>query len=815
MTNRYLKIAWKQLFRSGGLNLINILGLSIGISACLAIWVIIRFESSYDDFHPDKDRIYRLESDFHFKSGEIRRPGTVPMPMVGEARKELTGIESIAAFYNYNAAVTIPTPSGESKQFPKMPHGQNNDDLVFAEPEYFSIFHYQWVVGNPAAALSQPFQVVLSTTEAFKYFATTDWESLIGKQVIYDDSLKTTVTGIIEPLKGNTDLTFKDFISYRTINSSYLRSGMEPNNWGRFMSSLQVFVKLKKETSKAHFETQLQVFADHHYQIESNVTYTAALQPLTDLHYNDNPGKDYGRQASLPTLYGLLAIAGIILIIAAINFINLSLAQSLQRVKEVGIRKILGSSRAGLILQFLTETFLKTALALLISMLIVKPVLASFPAFIPNGVSLNYWHPATLFFIIALLAATTMISGFYPGWVLSSFQPAAALKGNTGIKGGSRDNFRKTLIVFQFSISLVFIIASIIIGDQLHFMLKKNMGFNQDAVITLNPGHGDSLVKRQLIVQRLRTVTGVARVSLDDQPPATRGAHQISCTLDGQPPVDIGANIREVDENYLPLYDIKLIAGRNFFPADSSHSAIINQTAAKMLGFQHAEESIGRILTMDGRYTIIGVVADFNIQPLTRSIGPLVIRSNPGEQNAYSIKLRTKGKNLADFTNALAGIERIWREAWPNKPFVYNFYDDAIAEFYQKEQKMAQLINLGMTIAVFLSCIGLFALAALTAERRKKAIGIRKIMGATETGLVYLIVKDFLKLVLLSFIIASPLAWWFTHNWLLNYTYRVPITAWTFALACLTSMLIASLTVSFHVIRTAMSNPTKVLRIEQ
>ena len=810
-----LRIAAKNIFKSKGLNLVNILGLALGISACLAIWVILRFEGSYDNFHPGKNRIYRLISWWHLNTGESFANGSVPMPTANEARKELPGIETLAAFYNYNATVTIPHPSGENKQFPKTPRGQHNDELVFAQPEYFQLFHYQWLAGNPTTALTQPFQVVLSTKQALKYFGSSDWESLIGKQVIYDDSLRTTVKGIVKELVGNTDFTFTDFISFSTITTSYLRNTMEPTNWGRFVSPFQVFVRLQNGVSPKKFGTQLQAFALHHFQLEGGRTYEARLQPLSDLHYNDQPDKDYGRHASLPVLYGLLGIAAIILIIAAVNFINLSLAQSLRRVKEVGIRKVLGSSRKGLVLQFLTETFLMTLLALTISILIVRPVLASFPSFIPKGVALDILDPANISFTLILLGTTTLIAGLYPGWVLSSFQPANALKSNTGLKGGLRDNFRKGLIVFQFTISLVFIIVSIVIGDQLHFMLNKDMGFKQDAIITLNTNGRESAKTKQLFADRVRNLPGVDRVSADDLPPAIQGARQMSWQYPGTPPREIGANIRIADENYIPLYQIKILAGRNFFPGDTLHAVMINQSCARMLGFQHPGDAIGHILqTFNGRCPIVGVLADFNIQPLTRNIGPLIIQSDPADENAYSIKLKTKGKQVGDFTTTLASIERVWQQTFPNEAFVYHFYDDTIADFYRKERQTSQLIYLGMAIAVFLSCIGLFALAALTAETRKKEIGIRKVMGAAEAGLVYLIVKDFLKLVFLSFVVASPVAWVLTKNWLQNYTYRIPVSWWIFALACGAAMLIALLTVGYHVIRTATANPVKVLRIE-
>lgn len=811
----YFRIAAKHLVRSKGLNIINSIGLAIGISACLAIWVILRFEFSYDTFHADSDRIYRLGSGFHHKTGEVHYNGTVPMPTAGEAGKELLGVETMAAFHTYDANVTVPAPNGEFKQFPKAPRGPHSENFILVQPPYFDLFHYRWLAGNPGSALAQPFQVVLSAKQAVKYFGSSDWDKLIGRPVIYDDSLVMTVTGIVKELDGNTDLTFTDFISYSTIKTSYLNNVLQAYNWGQYLSTFQVFVKLEKGFSPGRFEQELQAFANRHFLTESTWTYEAGIQPLSDLHFSGKYSKGYGREANLSLLYGLLGIALLILVIAAINFINLSLAQSLQRVREIGIRKIMGSSRAGLVFQFLTETFLLVLLALGISMLMIKPILSFFTPFIPVEASTNILTPATILFIILLLAVTTILSGSYPGWVLSSFQPADALKSKTGIKGGLRDNFRKGLIVFQFCISLVFIITAIIVNDQLHFMLNKDMGFKQDAVITLSTNGKDPLVPRRSFAERVKALSGVDRISMDDLPPAVRSMAIASCTYEGLPPIEIGAGIRQADENYIPLYDIKVIAGRNFFPDDTAHAVLINRTAAKMLNFQHPEEVVGHVLrTMNGRYTVVGVTADFNTQPLTRQIAPLIIQSDPAAGGGYSIKLRTGGKSIADFSHTIGNIEKVWKETFPTQPFVYQFYDETIAGFYDKEQKTSRLVYLGMFIAVFLSCIGLFALAALTSASRKKEIGIRKVMGATTTGLVYLIVKDFGKLVLLSFVIASPVAWLLTHQWLQNYTYRVSVGWWVFALACFSTLLITLFTVGYHVIRVAIANPTRTLRTE-
>ncbi len=820
MLYNYFKIAWKNILKSKGLSVINIFGLSIGISASLAIWFILQHELSYDTFHADRDRIYRLVSDFGGK-GDHRYSSAVPMPTAAEAKGKLTGMETITCFHNYNATVTIPVKASESKHFPKVSDAENNSELIFAAPEYFKLFNYQWLVGNPFAALTEPYRVVLSTRQALKYFGSSDWESLIGRQVIYDDTIKATVAGIVKELEGNTDFTFTDFISYSTIDAGYLRGVMQSFNWTFWDSRAQTFVKLDKGKTTAPLEKELTSLVGRHFSWDPG-TYRVYLQPLSDLHYSQIYHMDYGKQANLSTLYGLLGIAAIILIIAAINFVNLSLAQSLQRVKEVGIRKILGSSRAGLVFQFLTETFLMSLLALIISLLIVKPILAAFPSFVPQGILPDLMDPKTILFIISLLAITTVFSGLYPGLVFSSFQPANALKSKTGIKGGFSDQFRRGLIVFQFTISLIFIIASIFIGNQIHYMLRKDLGFKQDAIITLNTNGWDSVGKKKLFAERLRNISGVERVSLDDMPPAVHGSPTMPCIYQGPTEINIGVNLRQVDEHYIPLYQIKIIAGRNFFAGDTAHAVIINETCASMMGFQHPEKAVGKFLSTRGpdlgrhQYPVpvIGVVADFNLQPLNRKITPLVMYSIPANENSYSIKLKTQGKDVGHFTDAMENIEKVWKELFPGQPFIYHFYDDAIADFYSKEQKTSQLVYLAMGIGVFISCIGLFALAELTAENRRKEIGIRKVLGANVAAIVTMLSKDFMKPVLIAILIASPIAGYLMNKWLQDYAYRIHNSWWIFALAAAVALFIAMITVSSRAIKVAMANPVASLRSE-
>ncbi len=475
MFKNYLKIAWRNILRQKGYTTINVIGLAFGVAACLMIWFITHYELSYDQFQPGRERIFRVVSEIGNKSRQTDHWGEVPEPAAAQMRHELSGIEIIANFHNYNMGVGIPDGKGGMKKFPKVSGGQNNEDFVFAEPQYFELFRYEWVAGDPATALKDPFHVVLSTSEAQKYFGQSDWSALMGRRIVYDDSLTVVISGIVKDWDKPTDLHFKDFVSYSTLKASYLKDEMALDQWDNFSSSTETFVKLAPGVSAVRIETEFKSFVDTHIKnsFDKDQTYRMLLQPLSDLHFSAVYDKDYGREVHLPTLYGLMGIAVFILIIAAINFINLSNAQSFRRTKEIGVRKVLGSSRWGLAIQFLSETFFLTLLALLISLCLMRPILSSFPSFVPKGVTVALSDPGTWLFIAAILVVTTVLSGFYPAWVMSAGHQV----------GGGRNRLRKALVVFQFTLSVVFIIATIVIGDQMHFMLHKDMGFAKDAIV--------------------------------------------------------------------------------------------------------------------------------------------------------------------------------------------------------------------------------------------------------------------------------------------------------------------------------------------
>ena len=816
MLKNYFLVAWRNITRHKLYTAIHIIGLAVGICACMAIWSITHYELSFDKFHPGGDRICRLVSELRDADGDTVHWGELPEPAVGEVRKALTGVEAVVQFHNINPKIAIPGLNGQIRKIPSV-EGDVFDDVVLAEPEYFEVFNYHWLAGN-AASLNEPFHVVLSAKEAERFFGSTDWGDILGRTIIYDDSIRTTVTGIVQDFDQITDFKFKDFISYATARAAGLTQNLSLDNWGNFNSSSETFVKLDKGVSPARIEAQLKTaMAPHLGAIvgtDKNAYYRIRLQPLADLHYSKLYEKDYGSMANMKTLYELMGVAAFILILASINFINLSTAQSLRRAKEIGVRKVLGSRRAGLVLQFMTETVLLALAALVLSLLLLRPLLNLFPDFVPAGLVVNVLDPVTIGFALLVVLVAAVLSGLYPAVVLSSFQPAQTLKGQGGSPRSWGSLLGKGLVVFQFTISAIFIISAIVVSDQMHYVLRRDMGFSRDAVIRMTVHEDAAYAKRKLLADRLRLLSGVDLVSMDYSSPVLHGwwrthIEYLPAGFNGD------VDVRAADTNYLSMYGLKLLAGRNYFPSDTMREIVINELFARQLGFRRPQDAVGHTFPMwDKHPMIVGVVANFNARSLQYAYNPLLIVPRTESETGYSVKLHTQGVTAAELQRTIAAIGRDWAEVFPDETFRYQWVDEYVAKLYQSEAKMARLINLAMIITVVVSGMGLFGLAALAAGRRTREIGIRKVLGAGLVDITTLIGREFVLLVGIALLIASPVAWYFLHDWLNNYENRVGIGSWVFGLAAGLAIGITILTVGFQAVRAAMANPVKSLRSE-
>lgn len=807
MFKNFLTIAWRSLLRNKLHSFINVTGLAIGVSACMVIYLIVNFELSFNKELANYDRIYRVHSQFSgLYSGLNRGAPTAVGPTI---KDEFKGVESVTSFQVHDSKVIIPQKD-ENKTFEKQ------EKIIFAEPSFFDVFgRYDWIAGS-ADALKEPFQVVLTESRAKTYFGTTDLAAVVGKEIIYLDSLSTTVVGIVKDLPFTTDIDMTDFISYTTIEKSWLSKNIQLNDWTSTNSSSQVFVKLDKTSDFLKLKDQLPILAKKYKEHSTWADNNFSVQPISELHYDGKTGIfDYSRSAAhLPTLTVLTVVAILLLAIGAINFVNLETAQSVRRAKEVGVRKTLGSSRAALLVQFLAQSFIITIIAILLALPLTELALSSFSDFVPEGVHLSIQQ--VLPFLIGIVFIIGLLAGLYPAFVLSSFLPALALKNQAYANSSStRSSYlRKALIIFQFSIAQVLIIGAFAVSWQIKYMLKKDVGFQKDAVVYFYTPWHEKASKIGVLKNELTQIKEIVNMSLSDTPPSANGWS--SSTVEYKPqtgdPIKATAYRKFGDPDYLAFYNLKLAAGRNLRPTDSLREFIINKTLLNTLGLT-PEEAIGQALKYgDKTYPIVGVVEDFHIQSLHSKIEP-VIMANDADFNCFNVRLSAVNGS-EDFQSGIAKIEAAWKKVYPDEKFKHSFLDETLKKFYESEQRTAKLVKTAMFMAIFISCLGLFGLASFTTTQRMKEISIRKVLGSSVSGIVFMLSKDFIILILIAFLVASPLAWIAVNRWLDGFAYHMDLNAWLFIVTVIIGVLIAFLTVGYQTLKAANSNPVNALRNE-
>ncbi|MFN8346572.1 MAG: ABC transporter permease [Spirosomataceae bacterium] len=815
MLAAYLKIARGNLTKNKVSSAIHIAGLTIGITSCLIIFLIADFELNHDTFHADGDRIYRIVC--HRQSlGRESDMGYVPSPLPVQLKQYINGLDDAAGFYNYYAKVSISASGGKTTDFP-MPSRESASPIVVAQPDYFSIFQYNWLVGNKTTALSEPHKVVITDREARKYFGDAPLEHLPGREIIFNDSLHLTVSGIVQAWDNYSDFNFSHFISFATVEHSFLKNDIDLNNWGTWDFYSQAFVKLSEKSSPEQIEAQFPLLIKDRFRLDETMKVQLKLQPLHDIHFNAAYSDAYARKVSRSTLYGLMVIAAFILLMAAVNYINLSTAQAVQRAKEAGVRKVLGSTHRGLIYQFLGETALLTLIAVLLSVFLVFPVLSLFRSFLPVGLGLSPFRLSVWVFFGGIFLLTSLSAGFYPAKIVAATLPAESLKGGY-TSGTQKSYFRKGLIVFQFSISLIFMMATLVVGKQIRYLLNKELGFAKEAILTVKlPAEQNELATKKHFTEQLRQLPAISGVSLHRDTPLASRHGSTTIKRIGVAVPEISAAFEFTDEHYLSLYEIKLLAGRSLSLADTIKEFVINAFCAKALGFRTPAEAIGQPVQVGiaGKTgAIVGVVHDFHAQSLHETIQPFFMTTQAGAFRTVSLRLAPTDKADPNIAKTVDDVHRIYRALYPDAAFDYRFFDDTVASFYEEEQKTARLINVAMIIAIFISCIGLYGMSAFIAQQRTKEIGIRKVLGASVAQITVLLSQDFIWLTGIALVIASPIAGYFLTEWLMNYPYRTELNGWIFAAAGLITAVITLLTVSYQSIRMALMNPVESLRTE-
>ena len=815
MIKNYFLVAFRNFWRHKTFSLINMLGLAIGISASLVIFLLVYYDFSFDKFEPQRDRIYRVVAQFSLLHDAKQQPeNCVPVPMAAAIGNEMTGVDRVVPFHAWGETkVRIPYPNaGQPKTLRKQ------RDLIVADGRYTSLIGYTWLCGSPNTALAQPYQAVLTEKNARLYFPNMPYTDILGKTLTIDDTVQATVTGIVKDLPGNSDFYFGTIISRSTMETGRLKQKYW-ERWDNTNTADQLFVLLKPGANPAILASKLSALFRKYQDLQDEARVQVELQPLSDLHFDTNyDGFDYGRTAHKPTLYGLMVVAAILLLLACINFINLTTAQAAQRAKEIGIRKTMGSQRGQLAFQFLSETFVLTALATLLSIAITPLLLQVFSDFIPKDFHFSFGQPMILVFLLLLILVVTLLSGFYPALIMSMFNPILALKNQAHSRTATtrRAWFRRTLTVSQFVIAQVFIIATILVGRQISFALHMDMGFRKDAIVYFRTNWLENTSKKDVLVAQLRTIPGIDMISVASDPPAAQGewSSRISYN-DGHQDIKYEVQIKTGDSNYFRLFHLRLVAGNAPPQSDTIKAVVINQSFAKILGFRDAQEALGKTLGWEGyNSTIVGVAADFHQRSIHQAIQPIVISNGNGFSKEINVALHPSNGNPDAWPATIARIEKAFHTVYPGDDFNYYFVDETIAKYYTSEQNTAHLLAWATGLAIFISCLGLLGLVIYITNERTKEIGIRKVIGASVVQIVALLSKDFIRLIGLAIVIAMPIAWWGSRQWLQNFAYRIELSWWIFVSGGAVLLVVAMVVLGARTLKAASENPVESLRSE-
>jgi putative ABC transport system permease protein len=817
MIKKYFITSLRHLWRNRLFTTLNIFGLAVSISACWIIFRIVNYEFSYDRGFTNKENIYRVVSGFIFDEKESYSGG-VSAPLYQGVRQQIDGLDyAVPVLEKWTSAVEVNNGTGKPLLI------EEPSDIVATDSTYFNMLSYHWIAGNKSTALLAPESVVLTETRAKQYFPGKKPGDILNSTITYysyNDTSQRTVTGIVTDIKTPSEFTAQEFCSLPT-------KAYELNTWTNTNGSDKLYLQLKQGTRPDRVLSQIEnIVAAKTKEFEqkspNNFKFKRWFQllPLGESHFSTFIDEHDIRKASKPVLYGLSGVALFLLILACINYINMSVAAIPQRAKEIGVRKTLGSSLAELIFQFLSETLIITFLAGVLSYFLSLLGFQMLKDIIPTEITPLSNVPQLIIFIMALAVVVTVLAGLYPAWLITRVKAINIFR-NSSLrqKSGRRFSLQKTLIVFQFVIALVFITTALIVGNQLQYVLTTDMGFNKDAVVLVDVPWKYTNDKKYenkqfTLLSELKRIPGVQNISLGSAPMINNySSSQYKYVQEGKEPIQRQVFKKFADTAYLNLYGIQLLAGRNIHASDTANEYVINETAVHAFGFSSPQDAIGKFISQSNqKFPVVGVVKDFHTQDFYKTIDPIVFQSEKDNLNTFSIKL--KSKDPAQWQQTLKAIEKEWYRFYPPETYSYKFYDEVLEKMYEQEQHLARLINLSTVISIFISCLGLFGLAVLTTFQRTKEIGIRKVLGASVTGIVRLLSKEYVWLVMIAFVIASPIVWWAMNKWLQGFAYRITISWWMFALAGLAAMFIALITVSFQAIKAAIANPVESLRSE-
>jgi putative ABC transport system permease protein len=802
MLKNYIKTAFRNLKRNKSYAFINTLGLTVGISACLLLFLVIQFESSFDNFHPKKDNIYRVGTEFHNQDGISYSDG-ISFAVAKNLRIDYPEIKEIASIFRNGGQITVEGKNKESRKFI-----ENN--FYYTEPEFFGIFNFEWLQGSAKTSLNNPNNAVLTRSTAEKFFG--NWKDAVGKTILFNNKTNYTVTGILKDVPANTDFPLSVVVPYSALQNTYIKDNL--NDWVSTFGDAYIFIVLPSTISVPKFNAELKVFAKKHKpSVYAKDGYI--LQPLKEIHY-DNRFGNYSERTFSHSLITALSLIGIFLIvIACVNFINLATAQAVNRSKEVGVRKVLGSRRRQLALQFLSETAIIVSIASILAVLIAEFVLPFLNKLLEVQIAFNFIHnPSLIAFIIVTSITVTLLSGIYPAVIISGFNPITALKSRISSEMIGGISLRRGLVVLQFAIAHILIIGMILVVSQMNFFRAASLGFDKAAIINV-PLINDSLnlTKLDYIHNKLSSNPDIQDISFSYASPSSENNWNSDFKYDhSAKTTDFSANLKWADADYFKTFGLKFIAGHAYSPGDTVREFVVNETLLKKLGIRNPQEALGKEINFWSGIKvgkIVGVVRDFNVNSLHRPLAPVVMSTWKSVYQTINIKIKPGSEKAV-----LPFIEKLWTSTYPDFVYEYHFLDETIENFYKQEDQLAQLYKIFAGIAIFISCLGLYGLVSFMAVQRTKEVGIRKVLGASVSNIIYLLSKEFTLLIIIAFVISAPIAYYFMHEWLNNFAYRIQLSASIFVLAILSSILIAWLTVAYRAINAALANPINSLRSE-
>lgn len=792
MFKNYLLIAWRNIRKQTSFFTMNMLGFSLSMTCCLLIFILVKHHLSFDRFHKDTDRIYRLVTEMH--RDNIGYTSSVPSPLGKVIRQDYTYCEKIARIATLtDELILIQEKDGPTMKF------KETEGIAFVEPEFFEIFNFPATTGEVQHELDEPYTAVITESLASKYFGK---ENPIGKILQMSGQQNLTVKGILKDIPSNSEFKAQIYTSFHSLKmfNSWLYSD---DAWGGIDGSMACFVKLNPSVKPETLEAVLPPYVKKFRPTNKNIHHYK-LQPLSEVHYDTRYG-GIGKKYLL-----VLSFIGLLLIITAcVNFINMATAQSLKRAREVGVKKVLGGSRSGLFWQFILETGMISLFALIASVVGAYLLLPIMNRFFNIELSMGLLNDARVMgFIAVMYLAVTFLAGLYPGRLLSGFTPILALKGKINLQQIGGINVRRVLITSQFVISQLLIISMIVILYQMKYTREADLGFGHDSIVLVPFGEDTTGTKNKFIRNEIQKIAGVKQIAFCRSAPASDNNWHNFIRYENEQ-VNFPTNLKSGDDQYQSLFELELITGRNLFPSDTVREYLVNEALVRKLNLPSPEMIMGKSITTNGNLTgqVVGVLKDFHDKSMRDEIGAVVVSTNTNEYGQYAIKL-----DALQTRSALTAIEKTWQLMHPEELFEYQFVDESIAAFYESERKMLVIIKVFTAMSILIGCLGLYGLITFMVANKMKEVSIRKILGSGLLRLLWLFSREFALLIILAFLIAGPLAFWVMGKWLQNFQYRIDISAGIFFISLGSSVLITAITVGYQMLKAGLTSPIYALR---